>query len=126
MPDEIFGGSGGGPGELGPWYSYGLMGLAVPGWALGTLVGVMSGNILPAVVINALGIAIYGMFIAVVLPAARKDRAVLGVAVAAMILSCLFYYTPVLKRISSGMQVILITLAVAGTAAWLFPRKEED
>ena len=76
--------------------------------------------------INALGIAIYGMFIAVVLPAARKDRAVLGVAVAAMILSCLFYYTPVLKRISSGMQVILITLAVAGTAAWLFPRKEED
>lgn len=126
VTDEIFGVSVVQPGDLSPWYSYGLMSVAVPGWALGTLVGVVSGNVLPSVVINALGIAIYGMFIAVVLPAAKKDRAVLIVAAAAMVLSSIFYYAPVLNRISSGMQVIIITLAVAAAAAWLFPRKEED
>ncbi|MGI6006705.1 MAG: AzlC family ABC transporter permease [Ruminococcus sp.] len=125
VTDEIFGVSVVRPGDLSPWYSYGLMSVAVPGWALGTLAGVVSGDILPPAVINALGIAIYGMFIAVVLPAAKQDKAVMGVAAAAMVLSCLFYYAPVLKQVSSGMQVIIITLAVAGAAAWLFPRKEE-
>lgn len=126
VTDEIFGVSAFRPGNLSPWYSYGLMTVAVPGWGLGTLVGVICGNVLPESVINALGIAIYGMFIAVILPAAKRDKIVAGVVVCAMGLSCIMRYAPVLKNISSGMQIILIVLIVAGAATWLFPREEEN
>ena len=80
----------------------------------------------PVSIINALGIAIYGMFLAVILPAAKKDRVVAGVVVCAMILGCVMRYTPGLREISSGMQIIMIILIVAGAAAWLFPRKETE
>lgn len=126
ITDEIFGVSVLREGELSPWYSYGLISVAVPGWGFGTLVGVVMGNILPTIVINALGIAIYGMFIAVILPPAKKDKAVLGVVLSAMALACVFQYVPVLSTVSSGMQVIIITLLVAGVAAWLRPREEES
>ena len=126
ITDEIFGVSVLREGDLKPAYFYGLLCVAVPGWGFGTLVGVVMGNILPTIIINALGIAIYGMFIAVILPPAKKDRAVLGVVLAAMALACVFRYVPVLNQVSSGMQVIIITLAVAGAAAWICPREEND
>lgn len=126
VTDEIFGVSVCRPGTLSPWYSYGLMSAAVPGWGLGTLVGVICGNVLPVSIINALGIAIYGMFLAVILPAAKKDKVVAGVVVCAMILGCVMRYTPGLREISSGMQIIMIILIVAGAAAWLFPREEME
>ena len=125
VTDEIFGVSVLREGDLSPWYSYGLISVAVPGWGFGTLVGVVMGNILPVIMINALGIAIYGMFIAVILPPAKQDKAVLGVVLASMALACVFRYVPALNQVSSGMQVIIITLLVAGAAAWLFPREEE-
>lgn len=126
VTDEIFGVSVCRPGALSPWYFYGLMSVAVPGWGLGTLVGVICGNVLPVSIINALGIAIYGMFLAVILPAAKKDKVVAGVVICAMILGCVMRCTPVLCRISSGMQIIIIILIVAGAAAWLFPREEAE
>ena len=125
VTDEIFGLSVLRQGDLSPYYTYGLMSVAIPGWTFGTMFGVICGDILPTSIINALGIAIYGMFIAIILPPARQDRVVLRVVLAAMAMACVFQYLPALSGISSGMQVIVITLLVSGIAAVLFPREEE-
>ena len=125
VTDEIFGVSICRPGSLRPSYSYGLMAVAIPGWVLGTLFGILSGNLLPAGIISALGIAIYGMFLAIIIPPAKEEKPVLLVVLSAVALSTLFTYTPVLNKISSGFQIILITVLVAGAAAILFPVKEE-
>lgn len=126
VTDEIFGMSVCREGKLSPFYSYGLMSVAIPGWGFGTLFGVVSGGLLPACIISALGIAIYGMFIAVVVPAAKKDRTVLLVVLCAMTISALFQAIPVVREVSAGLRIILVTLIVAGAAAWLFPVKEEE
>ena len=125
VTDEIFGVSICRPGSLRPSYSYGLMAVAIPGWVLGTLFGILSGNLLPAGIISALGIAIYGMFLAIIIPPAKEEKPVLLVVLSAVALSTLFTYTPVLNKISSGFQIILITVLVDGAAAILFPVKEE-
>lgn len=126
VTDEIFGVSAAREGRLNPWYSYGLICVAVPGWTLGTLVGAVAGNILPKVLVSALSVAIYGMFLAVVIPPAKKNRAVLAVVLGAMALSTLFSAAPVLKEVSSGFAIIIITLLAAGTAAYFCPVKEEE
>lgn len=126
VTDEIFGVSMCREKNLNPFYAYGLISIAVPGWVLGTFFGVISGSLLPQNVISALGIAIYGMFIAIIIPTAKKDKHVLYVILAAVVMSTLFYFMPFLQSISSGFQIILITLLIAGLAAWLFPRDEEE
>lgn len=126
VTDEIFGVSVCRDKALSPFYSYGLMSVAIPGWTLGTVLGVVSGNFLPQAVINALGIAIYGMFLAVIIPESKKDKKVLLVVLCSMLLSCCFYYLPYLKEISSGFRIIIITIVVSAAAALLFPRKEEQ
>ncbi len=126
ITDEIFGVSVTRKGALSPYFSYGLMSIAIPGWVLGTVLGVISGSFLPQMIISSLGIAIYGMFIAVIIPEAKKDKAVLGVVISSMIFGCLFYYVPVIKEISSGFKIIIITIAIAAAAAVLFPVKEDD
>ena len=103
----------------------GVIAVAIPGWVLGTALGAAAGNILPAVLTNALGIAIYGMFIAIILPPAKENRVVAGVVVLSMVLSALFTYLPVLCNISSGFRIIVITLITAGGAALLFPIPDE-
>lgn len=121
VTDEIFGVSISVRGRLSPYYLYGQTTVAWPGWAIGTLSGALAGNILPGSVTAALGMALYGMFVAIVIPAARQDRKILGVVIAAAILSLLFYYTPYLSTISAGTRIILVTFLTAGTAAFLFP-----
>ena len=125
MTDEIFAVSVSQREPLSPFYSYGLIAVAIPGWVLGTALGAAAGNILPAVLTNALGIAIYGMFIAIILPPAKENRVVAGVVVLSMVLSALFTYLPVLCNISSGFRIIIITLITAGGAALLFPIPDE-
>lgn len=125
MTDEIFAVSVSQKEPLSPFYSYGLIAVAIPGWVLGTALGAAAGNILPAVLTNALGIAIYGMFIAIILPPAKENRVVAGVVVLSMVLSALFTYLPVLCNISSGFRIIVITLITAGGAALLFPIPDE-
>ena len=105
VTDEIFALSITADGELSPFYSYGLMTVSIFGWCLGTFLGVVSGNILPASVTSALEIAIYGMFIAIVVPVAKADKKVLLCVIFAVILSCLLKYTPVFCSISSGFQI---------------------
>ena len=125
MTDEIFAVSVSQPELLSPFYSYGLIAVAVPGWVLGTVLGAAAGNILPAILTNALGIAIYGMFIAIVIPPAKENRVVAGVVVLSMLLATVFTYAPLLREISSGFRIILITLLVAGGAALLFPLEDK-
>lgn len=128
VTDEVFGVSVLREGYLKPWYNYGVMSLSVPGWVGGTVIGALCGAILPASLTSALGIAIYGMFLAVVLPPAKKDRAIASVVIAAMACSTVFQMAPVLKEVSSGFQIIIITVLVAGAAAVIRPveQKEEE
>lgn len=100
--------------------------MAIPGWVLGTLAGAISGSLLPDFVISALSVAIYGMFLAIIIPPAKTNKAVLGVVIGAMAVSSLFAVVPVLKNISSGFVIIITTVLVAGTAAILCPVKEEE
>ncbi len=125
ITDEIFGISASQPGRISPWYNYGAMCVGIPGWTLGTLTGAVLGNVLPPFLISALSVAIYGMFLAIIIPPARESRAVLGVVVGAMALSTLFAFAPVLKKVSSGFVIIITTVVVAGAAALLCPVREE-
>lgn len=125
VTDEIFGVSASQPGKLSPYYNYGAMCVAIPGWTLGTLVGGISGNILPEFLVSALSVAIYGMFLAVIIPPAKKNRVVLAVVAASMAISSLFAVVPVLNRVSSGFVIIITTILVAGAAAYFFPVEEE-
>lgn len=126
MTDEIFAVSFSRPAPLSPYYSYGLIAAAVPGWVLGTVLGAVAGSILPGVLTNALGIALYGMFIAIVVPPAKENRAVAAVAVVSMAVSAVFSLAPYLREISSGFRIILVTVLVAGAAAWLAPLEDKS
>ena len=125
VTDEIFGVSASQPGKVSAWYNYGLMTAAIPGWTLGTAIGAFSGSILPDFIVSALSVAIYGMFLAVIIPPAKKERAVLYVVILAMLLSTLFAYVPALTKVSSGFAIILTTLTVSSLAATLFPISEK-
>lgn len=126
VTDEIFGVSVCREGRLSPFYSYGLICVAVPGWTLGTLLGAVSGDLLPAKLLSALGVALYGMFLAVVIPPARTSRVLAGVVLVSMAASLLFSLIPVLSGISSGFKIIILTILIAGAAAALFPVQEEQ
>ncbi len=123
VTDEIFALDASLNGTLKPAYHYGIT--SVPGWVLGPLAGAVSGTLLPAFVISALGVAIYGMFLAIIIPPARQDRTILTVVLSAMGLSFLFSVLPVLSQVSSGFVIIITTVAVAGIAAWRKPIQEE-
>ena len=125
ITDEIFGVSSGRPGHLNPFYTNGTASIAIPGWALGTCLGVILGTALPDRITRALSVALYGMFLAVIIPPARKDRIIAGLVVISMLASYLFTMIPALSGISSGMRVIILTVLISGAAAFLFPIKED-
>jgi predicted branched-subunit amino acid permease len=107
------------------WF-LGLMTLPVLGWTLGTWFGAWSKDFLPEILVNALGLAMYAMFIAIVIPPAKKSRPVLYCVILACLISCLFAFVPGLNQISSGYSVIICTVAAAAFCAWKFPKEEED
>lgn len=125
ITDEIFALSAAYPGELNPLYTYGLMTVSIFGWCFGTVLGIISQNLLPSSIISALGIAIYGMFIAIVVPASKTDKNVLFCAIFAIIISCALKYVPLLSQISSGFEIIIATILAASLAAILFPKEAE-
>lgn len=125
VTDEIFGLSVAQRGKLNPWYTYGVMTVAVPGWTLGTLAGVLSTGVLPQTFLNAMNMALYGMFIAVFMPAAREDKKLLPVIFLSMALSALVQVVPWFGFISSGMKIILLTLVISLAAALIMPVPEE-
>lgn len=123
--DEVFALSAAQDKPLSPYYSYGLMSMAIPGWTLGTLLGGIAGNILPDRVLSALGVALYGMFCAIIIPPAKKSRILSAVIIIAMLASTIFTFAPLLRDIPSGIRVIILTVSIAGIAAWVAPMKEE-
>lgn len=125
ITDEIFAVSVYRPEKLNPFYSYGLMTMAIPGWTLGTLIGAISGGLLPPRLLSALSVALYGMFLAIIIPPAKQSRILLTVVISSMLLSFLFSVLPVLKLISSGFRIIILTLLIAGLAAFFCPVREE-
>lgn len=124
ITDEIFGVSVCREGKLDPYYNYGLMTISIIGWVLGTLLGVISGSLLPPRVISALSVALYGMFIAIIIPPAKGNKVLTGIILIAMSSSFLFTKISILSQISSGFKIIILTLLIAGAAAVLFPIKE--
>ena len=125
ITDEIFGVSASVPDTLNPFYTYGTICIALPGWIFGTFLGVVSGNILPARALSALGVALYGMFIAIIIPPARKSRLLGGLVLISMALSFLFAKIPFFSQISSGFKIIILTVLIAGAAALRYPVSEE-
>ena len=106
-------------------YMSGMVLVSYIGWQLGTVLGATITSLLPDIVRSAMSMAIYGMFIAIILPPARASRPVLLSVILAAVVSCLFFFTPGLKLLSRGWVIILTTFIVAGFMAWKFPRKEE-
>ena len=126
ITDEVFGVASSKREPLKPIYMYGLILLPFIGWSLGTLLGAVAGNILPAAVNRALGIAIYGMFVAIVLPPAKRDRGVLVSSLIAIAVSLCLAFIPLFSFITSGFAIILSALAAAVIAALIFPIKDEE
>ncbi len=126
ITDEIFGLSISQKGKLNPWYTYGAMSVAIPGWTLGTLVGILSTSMLPQKFLSAMNMALYGMFIAIFMPAARENKLLLPIIFLSMALSALFHRLPCFDFISSGMKIIILTLVISMGAALLFPVNEEE
>ena len=111
--------------ELTARYLAGLILTPYAGWALGTVLGATATGVLPLSVRSALGIAIYGMFIAIIIPPSREAKPVAITVVLAAALSCLFYYIPGLNQISSGWVIIICAVIAAGIMALRFPVDEE-
>lgn len=124
--DEVFAVASGQEGRLGKNYLYGLIITPYVGWSVGTLVGASAGNILPAVVISALGIAIYAMFVAIVVPPMKKSSPTALCVLTAVVLSCLFRYVPVLNKIPNGFTIIICAAAASALFAIAAPREEEE
>lgn len=126
VTDEIFGAAVSGKGQLNPFYVYGMGAVAIPGWTLGTYLGVVSGGVMPDRIMSAMSVALYGMFIAVIIPPAKYDRVLLGVIAVAMLASFVMTELPLFHLVSAGFRIILLTVLIAGAAAVLFPIKHED
>ncbi len=126
VTDEIFAVVSGGRQEVGTKYMYGLITLPYFGWASGTLLGALAGSILPAFVLSALGIAIYGMFIAIFIPPLKKCSTVAVVVALASLLSCCFEYLPVLNSVSSGFVIIICACVAAFVGAVLKPVDDQS
>lgn len=126
VTDEVFAVASARTEEVTPAYMYGLITLPYIMWAAGTAAGALLGNVLPEMVRSALGIAIYGMFIAIVIPPARRFKGVLAVSIGAAALSCIIRFVPAFSFITSGFSVIICTVIAAAVGALLFPRPTED
>lgn len=126
ITDEIFGISIGRSGNLNPYYNYGAMAIALPSWAFGTAVGIVAGNVLPASVVSALSVALYGMFIAIIVPVSKTNKIVGGVVVISFLASFAVSRISLFDRMSDSMKISLLTVLIAGLAAVLFPVNAED
>ena len=124
VTDEVFGISIAYPGHLAPSYTWGAMLVSTTLWSAGTASGIIAGDVLPANIVSALSVALYGMFLAIIMPPARRDRTVLWAVVASFALSGLCAILPLLSAMSSGTRTIVLTILISAVAAWLKPVKE--
>ena len=122
VTDEIFGISVARKGILNPFYNYGAMLTALPGWSIGTALGIIAGNVLPPSAESALSVALYGMFLAIIIPPSKQDKVVGVTVIASFALS--FFASTFFDDISAGTRTIILTVLIAGIAAVLRPIKD--
>jgi len=125
ITDEIFGISIGKPGMLNPFYNYGAMTITLPSWAAGTAMGIVAGNILPISIVSALSVALYGMFVAIIVPAAKTDKTVGRVILISFLASFALSRIPLFKLLTDSMKISILTVIIAGLAALIHPLKGE-
>lgn len=125
ITDELFGITIARPGYLEPYYTYGAIVVAAPCWAVGTSLGIIAGNILPPRAVSALSVALYGMFLAIIIPPARKNRVIAMLIPISFAASYGAAILPVISGLSGGTRTIILTVAISAAAALLFPVKEE-
>ena len=125
VTDEVFAVASVESGEIKGWYWVGLGLMPYLGWSSGTLAGAIISGVLPSSLQDALGIALYGMFIAIIIPAAKHSKAIVMTILLSVGVSCLLYYMPLFSQISSGFAVIIVTLVAAGIMAYVAPIEEE-
>lgn len=126
LTDELFGIAYAQSGYLDPFYFYGAMLSSVLPWAIGSACGVMMGNILPVLLVDALSVTLYGMFLAIFIPPSKKDKTVLFLVILSFISSYLFEKSPWISSLSSGTRIIILTILIAGGAAIIKPVQKED
>lgn len=126
VTDEIFGVSIAQPEPLDPFFTYGTFCVATAGWTSGTFVGAVLGDVLPLRLLSALSVGLYGMFISVFIPEARKNRVVAGLVAISFSASLAFSYLPFVRELSSGIRIIILTVVISLVAALLFPIKESN
>ncbi|MBP3684791.1 MAG: AzlC family ABC transporter permease [Oscillospiraceae bacterium] len=107
-------------------FMLGLGTLPIIGWTLGTLSGALAGSILPPSIQAALGVMLYGMFIAIVVPPAKEEKAILIAVILALIFSSCFSWIPLLQQVSAGIAIVICTVAAAAICAALFPIQDEE
>ena len=126
ITDEVFGASIAVEGNVDPLFTYGAMMIAVPGWSLGTLCGVLIGSILPVSLVSALSVSLYGMFISVFIPEAKRNKIVAALILVSFAASLAFMKIPLFDGISEGVKIIILTVVISLAAAIIFPVKEEE
>lgn len=126
VTDEVFGISIAYPGYLAPSYTFGAMLVSTTMWSAGCASGIVAGDVLPTNIVSALSVALYGMFIAIIMPPAKKDKAVLAAVVCSFVLSGLCTIMPVLKEMNSGTKTIVLTILISAVAAMIRPIKTEE
>ena len=111
---------------MNPWYTYGAVVVAGPCWAVGTALGDLAGNLLPMSLVSAFSVALYGMFLAIIIPPARESKVVLGIIAVCFVLSGIASYLPMLENISAGTRIIILTVVISAVAALLFPHTNDE
>lgn len=126
VTDELFGITIGRPGYINPFYTYGAITIAAPAWAVGTALGIIAGNLLPLRVVSALSVALYGMFLAIIIPPAKRSRIIAGLVAVSFALSLACGYIPLISSMSEGTRTIILTVLISCAAAVIFPVKNEE
>ena len=126
VTDELFGLAIARPGFVEPGYFYGTMTLTILGWSTGTLGGVLAGNALPERIVSSLSVALFGMFLAIIIPPARKNRILAGIVGLGFLSSFVCSLLPVLSNWSEGSRTVLLTVLLSSLAAFFFPVPDDD
>lgn len=126
VTDEIFGITIARKGNIDPYYTYGAILVAAPSWGLGTAAGISAGNILPASVVSALSVALFGMFLAIIVPPCRKNKVILAFVIISFIASFVAGKLPYISELTSGTRTIILTVILSAAAALLFPVKDDE
>lgn len=126
ITDEIFGVTIAREGVPTPWFTFGALLTAVPMWAAGTAVGISMGNILPDNIVSALSVALFGMFLATIVPASKKDRKIMAAVIVSFICSYAMGVIPAAADLSSGTRTIILTIGISAAFALILPHRETE